>query len=112
VSKSGYRFDDFKPYLYMTDDFGATWKSIAGNLPNEPINVIWEDTKNPNLLFVGNDGGAFVSIDRGASWGEDEQQHAQHLCEGISRFTRGNRTWFLARTRAESGSPTSRHSRS
>jgi len=68
VSKSGYRFDDFKPYLYMTDDFGATWKSIAGNLPNEPINVIWEDTKNPNLLFVGNDGGAFVSIDRGTSW--------------------------------------------
>ena len=68
VSKSGYRFDDFKAYLYMTDDFGATWKSIASNLPNEPINVIWEDTKNPNLLFVGNDGGAFVSIDRGTSW--------------------------------------------
>lgn len=68
VSKSGYRFDDFKPYLYMTDDFGATWKAIAGNLPNEPINVIWEDTKNPELLFVGNDGGAFVSIDRGAHW--------------------------------------------
>lgn len=68
VSKSGYRFDDFKPYLAMTDDFGATWKSIAGNLPNEPINVIWEDTKNPDLLFVGNDGGAFVSIDRGAHW--------------------------------------------
>jgi hypothetical protein len=52
----------------MTDDFGATWKSIAGNLPNEPINVIWEDTKNPDLLFVGNDGGAFVSIDRGGHW--------------------------------------------
>jgi hypothetical protein len=68
LSKSGYRFDDFKPYLAMTDDFGATWKSIAGNLPNEPINVIWEDTKNPDLLFVGNDGGAFVSIDRGGHW--------------------------------------------
>jgi hypothetical protein len=68
VSKSGYRFDDFKPYVYMTDDFGATWKSITGNLPNEPINVIWEDTKNPDLLFVGNDGGVFVSIDRGTHW--------------------------------------------
>jgi photosystem II stability/assembly factor-like uncharacterized protein len=68
LSKSGYRFDDFKPYLAMTEDFGATWTSIAGNLPSEPINVIWEDTKNPNLLFVGNDGGAFVSIDRGAHW--------------------------------------------
>ena len=68
LSKSGYRFDDFHPYLSVTDDYGASWKSIAGNLPNEPINVIWEDTKNPNLLFVGNDGGAFVSIDRGTSW--------------------------------------------
>ena len=51
-----------------TDDFGATWTSIAANLPNEPINVIFEDLKNPNLLFVGNDTGVFVSIDRGARW--------------------------------------------
>jgi photosystem II stability/assembly factor-like uncharacterized protein len=68
VSRSGYKFDDFRPYLYRTDDFGATWTSIAGNLPNQPINVIYEDKKNPDLLFVGNDTGVFVSIDRGASW--------------------------------------------
>jgi photosystem II stability/assembly factor-like uncharacterized protein len=68
VSKSGYRFDDFRPYLSMTDDYGATWRSIAGNLPNQPINVIWEDTRNPDLLFVGNDGGVFMSIDRGTHW--------------------------------------------
>ena len=68
VSRSGYKFDDFKPYLYVTDDFGATWRSITANLPNQPINVITEDPKNPNLLFVGNDTGVFVSIDRGARW--------------------------------------------
>ncbi len=68
VSKSGYRFDDFKPYLYRTDDFGATWTSITATLPNEPINVVFEDAKNPDLLFVGNDTGVFVSIDRGARW--------------------------------------------
>jgi hypothetical protein len=71
VSKSGYRFDDFKPYLYRTDDFGATWTSIAGDLPKEPINVVWEDARNPNLLFIGNDTGVFVSINslsRGARW--------------------------------------------
>ena len=56
------------PYLYRTDDFGATWTSIVSNLPNEPINVIYEDRKNPNLLFVGNDTGVFVSIDGGARW--------------------------------------------
>jgi hypothetical protein len=40
VAKSGYKFDDFKPYLFRTDDFGVTWKSISSNLPNQPINVI------------------------------------------------------------------------
>jgi len=68
VSKSGYKFDDFTPYLFSTEDFGATWTSIAANLPNEPINVVFEDATNPNLLFVGNDTGVFVSIDRGARW--------------------------------------------
>lgn len=68
VSKSGYKFDDFRPYLYRTDDFGATWTSIIGNLPNQPINVIYEDKKNPDLLFVGDDTGIFVSINRGATW--------------------------------------------
>jgi photosystem II stability/assembly factor-like uncharacterized protein len=68
VAKSGYKFDDFRPFLYTTDDFGASWTSIAGNLPNQPINVVYEDPKNPNLLFVGNDTGIFVSIDRGARW--------------------------------------------
>lgn len=68
VSKSGYKFDDFHPYLYRTDDFGRTWKSIVGNLPDQPINVVFEDSKNPDLLFVGNDGGAFVSIDGGTHW--------------------------------------------
>jgi photosystem II stability/assembly factor-like uncharacterized protein len=68
VAKNGYKFDDFRPYLYRTDDYGASWSSIASNLPNEPINGIVEDLKNPNLLFVGNDTGVFVSIDGGARW--------------------------------------------
>jgi photosystem II stability/assembly factor-like uncharacterized protein len=68
VSKSGYKFDDRRPFLYTTDDYGATWRSIAGDLPQQPINVIVEDRRNPNLLFVGNDAGVFVSIDRGGHW--------------------------------------------
>jgi photosystem II stability/assembly factor-like uncharacterized protein len=68
VAKNGYRFDDFRPFLYRTDDFGATWRSIAAGLPNEPINVVFEDHRNPDLLFVGNDTGVFVSINGGAHW--------------------------------------------
>jgi photosystem II stability/assembly factor-like uncharacterized protein len=68
VAKSGYKFDDSRPFLYQTDDFGATWKSISSNLPNQPINVVFEDRTNPNLLFVGNDMGVFVTINSGVSW--------------------------------------------
>jgi hypothetical protein len=68
VSKSGNKMDDFRPFLFTTDDFGATWRSIAGNLPNEPIHIVWEDNRNPDLLFVGNGTGVFVSINRGKTW--------------------------------------------
>ncbi|HEY3884026.1 MAG TPA: hypothetical protein VGL62_02370, partial [Vicinamibacterales bacterium] len=68
VTKSGYKLDDFKPYVFRTDDDGATWRSIASNLPNAPINVILEDPVDPNLLFVGDDQGVFVSIDGGGRW--------------------------------------------
>jgi photosystem II stability/assembly factor-like uncharacterized protein len=68
VSVTGYRRDDFKPFVWKTTDFGETWTSIAGNLPNEPINAIREDHKNPNLLFVGTEPGLHVTIDGGKTW--------------------------------------------
>ena len=70
VSYTGYRNDDFRAFLYKTTDYGQTWTSIVGNLPAKAINVIREDPKNPNLLFVGADFGLFVSIDGGKTWTE------------------------------------------
>ena len=68
VSKTGFRNDDFTPYLYRTTDFGKTWTSIASDLPKAPINVVVQDPKNPKLLFVGDDIGVMVSIDGGGHW--------------------------------------------
>ncbi|MFC2118312.1 hypothetical protein ACFLSY_06700, partial [Bacteroidota bacterium] len=68
ASFTGYREDDFEKYIYKSEDYGNTWKSIASNLPSEPINVIREDPKNPDLLYVGTDLGVYVSIDKGKSW--------------------------------------------
>ncbi len=68
AAKNGYRNDDFRPFLFKTGDFGATWTSIAAGLPNEPVNAVFEDVRNPNLLFVGNDTGVFVSLDAGRTW--------------------------------------------
>ncbi|HEY8461033.1 MAG TPA: hypothetical protein VIM99_11665, partial [Blastocatellia bacterium] len=63
-----HRNDDLKPYLFVTRDYGATWTSIANNLPIGNINVVREDAKNKNLLFVGTEFGVFVSINGGAEW--------------------------------------------
>ena len=65
---NGYRNDDFKTYVYVSEDFGKTWQDISSNLPQSPMNVILEDTENENLLFVGTDNGLFVSLDKGKSW--------------------------------------------
>lgn len=65
---TGYRQDDFTPFAWKTSDYGATWTSVAGNLPNEAINVIREDRRNPNLLFVGTDFGVYASLDGGKAW--------------------------------------------
>ncbi len=68
TSLNGYRFDNFAPYLYVSDDYGATWKQIGNDLPNEPINVVKEDPKDENILYVGTDGGLYVSFDAGSSF--------------------------------------------
>ena len=68
VTLNGYRWDDFKAYIYVSEDYGATWKSISSNIPDSPVNVIKEDPENENLLYVGTDNGAYVSFNQGKSW--------------------------------------------
>lgn len=68
VTLNGYRWDDFKPYVYMSDNYGGTWKDISGNLPASPVNVIKEDPANENILYLGADNGAYVSLNGGESW--------------------------------------------
>lgn len=65
---NSYRNDDFTSYVYVSEDFGQTWKSIANNLPSSPVNVIVEDNLNQDILYVGTDNGIYISIDRGTTW--------------------------------------------
>jgi photosystem II stability/assembly factor-like uncharacterized protein len=69
VTKSLRRQDDFRPLVFRTTDFGATWTRIASGLPDaaEATSIV-EDTVNPNLLFLGTSAGVFASFDRGAQW--------------------------------------------
>lgn len=68
VTLNGYRFDDFTPYIYVSEDFGKTWKNIGNSIPTSSVNVIKEDPANENILYVGTDNGAYISFDKGDSW--------------------------------------------
>jgi len=65
---TGYREDDFRPFIWKTTDYGQSWVSIANNLPNDPLCVVREHPQNKNLLFVGSTKQVSVSIDGGNSW--------------------------------------------
>ncbi|MCL5263411.1 MAG: hypothetical protein M1568_03975 [Acidobacteria bacterium] len=60
---------DFKPYLFRTNDYGASWTSISGNLPSDVYaHVVRRDLKNPNLYYAGLENGLYVSWDAGRKW--------------------------------------------
>ena len=67
VTLNGYRNDHFNAYVYQSDDYGTTWKQIMKDLPSEPVNVIKEDAVAEQVLYVGTDGGLYVSVDGGNS---------------------------------------------
>jgi photosystem II stability/assembly factor-like uncharacterized protein len=68
VTQSGYRDDEFTPYVFRSTDYGKTWESLAAGLPTEPVNTVREDPKAKNLLYVGTDMGVFVSLESGKTW--------------------------------------------
>jgi len=69
VSVDGHEAAHFKPFVFKTTDYGKTWTSISSNLPDtQPVYVVREDLKNPNLLFVGTEFAVFYSADDGTQW--------------------------------------------
>jgi photosystem II stability/assembly factor-like uncharacterized protein len=65
----GHRHDDYGTYAYASSDFGATWRSIAGDLPKgHTLQALTEDPKNADVLYAGSEFGLFVTLDRGVHW--------------------------------------------
>ncbi|GAB4251623.1 MAG: hypothetical protein Tsb0034_30550 [Ekhidna sp.] len=68
ASLNGYRWDNFEPMVYMSEDYGKTWRNISSNFPKEPVNVVKEDPVNERVVYVGTDHGVYVSLDNGSSY--------------------------------------------
>jgi photosystem II stability/assembly factor-like uncharacterized protein len=99
-----HRSNDDEPYVYVTEDYGQTWKSLRGNLPSGSTRVCREDLHNSNLLYLGTEFGVWVSANRGTSWTKlnnnlptvAAHELAQHPITGeMVAATHGRSLWIL-----------------
>jgi membrane-associated protease RseP (regulator of RpoE activity) len=105
VAFDGHRFNDDKPYLFMTEDNGTTWKNISSNLPAfGSTRCLREDYVVPTILYCGTEFGAFVSLNKGESWaklGDDLPTVACHefaqptTANELVLGTHGRSVWIL-----------------
>ena len=68
VTFDAHRDGDFRPWVYRTEDYGASWTALHGHLPSGSVNVITQHPDNPAVLFLGTEHHVFASTDRGATW--------------------------------------------
>jgi photosystem II stability/assembly factor-like uncharacterized protein len=78
VAATRYKSDDFKPYLYRTTDYGASWKRINAGIPNDDFTrVIRAHPERKGLLFAGTEKGVYVSFNDGLNWNSFQQNLPQ-----------------------------------
>lgn len=104
LASSNYRNDDYSNYVYVSEDAGMSWRRIDSGLPADVVaRTIREDTRNPNVLYLGTEFGIYVSVDRGTTWTElqglprlpvnDVQLHARD--NDLVLGTHGRGVWIL-----------------
>ncbi|HVS34194.1 MAG TPA: PDZ domain-containing protein [Gemmataceae bacterium] len=100
----GHRSDDDAPYVYVTTDYGETWKPLSAGLPTGSTRVLREDIENENLLYLGTEFAVYASIDRGATWTKINSnlptvavlEFAQHPTAGeLVAATHGRSLWVV-----------------
>jgi photosystem II stability/assembly factor-like uncharacterized protein len=104
VVLDAHRSNDDEPYVFMTEDFGETWKSLRNNLPVGSTRVLREDLENEDLLYLGTEFAVWASIDRGKTWSKINgklptvavHEFAQHPTAGeMVAATHGRSLWVL-----------------
>ncbi len=105
ITLDGHRSNDDQIYVFATEDFGKTWRSLRANLP-ATAGIAWvirEDIANQDVLYLGCEMSTWVSIDRGLSWTKFStlptvavHELAQHPTSGeLIAGTHGRSIWVL-----------------
>jgi photosystem II stability/assembly factor-like uncharacterized protein len=104
VAFDAHRSDNDDPWVFVTENFGESWKSLRANLPWGSTRVCREDLANEDVLYLGAEFGVFASVDRGATWTRINanlptvavHELAQHPTTGeMVAATHGRSIWIL-----------------
>lgn len=68
LTLNGKRDNDFQVYIYRSTDYGDTWVDVSEGIPGGPVNVIVEDPRSDQILYVGTDLGVYVTTDGSKTW--------------------------------------------
>jgi photosystem II stability/assembly factor-like uncharacterized protein len=69
VAVTGYKLNDYRPYIYKTSNYGKRWTRIDKGLPEDAfVRVVREDSQQEGMLFAGTESGMFISFDDGKNW--------------------------------------------
>jgi photosystem II stability/assembly factor-like uncharacterized protein len=68
VTFSGYRYNDYLPHVFKTNNLGAVWEDVSGDLPEVPVNDLIADPADPDRLWIATDLGVFETFDGGLHW--------------------------------------------
>ena len=65
---SGYRWDEYLPHVFRSDDKGVTWEDISSNLPEIPVNKLVVDPQDTGYLYLATDAGVYFTDNNGETW--------------------------------------------
>ena len=69
IAFTRYKFADFKPYVYKTENYGKSWRKLVRGIPDDAyVRVVREDPVKKGLLYAGTELGLFVSFNDGKEW--------------------------------------------
>ena len=71
LTVDAHEMGDFKPYVFVTTNYGKSWKKITNGIEDSPISycrMVKEDPVNPNVLYLGTENALYFSLDRGSNW--------------------------------------------
>jgi hypothetical protein len=68
LAMTGLDYDDLGAYVYVSENHGENWRLISNDLPKQPVNVVIEDSRFPEILYLGTHRGVFISRDAGDHW--------------------------------------------